>query len=71
MVKFKVAPLSGTFMITAIVGFLISAFYISPRSRPWGLALLILFVAMFVAGMISATYAPIEAETEIEKKTKE
>lgn len=57
-------------MITAIVGFLISAIYIFPRSNPWGTALIILFAIMFVASMISTTYAPIEAEWELEKRKK-
>lgn len=68
MKKFKVAPLSGGFMITAMLGFLISAIYIFPRSNPWGLAFSILFAIMFVAAMISTTYAPIEAEWELEKR---
>lgn len=66
--KRKIAPLSGSFMVTAIVGFLISAIYIFPRSNPWGLTLVILFAVMFIAGMISTTYAPIEAEWAMEKK---
>ncbi|MBW2992185.1 hypothetical protein KY345_03130 [Candidatus Woesearchaeota archaeon] len=64
----KIAPLSGSFMITAIIGFLISAIYIFPRSNPWGLALVLLFAVMFVAAMISTTKAPVEAEFEIDKK---
>ena len=66
--KRKIAPLSGSFMITAIVGFLISAIYIFPRSNPWGLALSILFAVMFAAAMISTTYAPLEAEWEADKR---
>jgi len=68
MPKFKIAPLSGTFMITAILGFLISTIYIFPKSNPWGLAFSILFAIMFVAAMISTTYAPVEAELAVEKK---
>jgi multisubunit Na+/H+ antiporter MnhE subunit len=70
LARFKVAPLSGSFMVTAIVGFLISAFYIFPRSRPWGLALAVLFAAMFLAGMRSARLAPVEAELAKEKTEK-
>ena len=68
--KMKIAPLSGTFMITAIVGFLISAFYIFPKSSPWGLAFCVLFAIMFIAGMISVTKAPIEDEWEADKRKK-
>lgn len=66
--KRKIAPLSGSFMLTAIVGFLISAIYIFPRSNPWGFAFSIFFAIMFVAAMISTTYAPIEAEWELENR---
>jgi multisubunit Na+/H+ antiporter MnhE subunit len=67
LARFKVAPLSGSFMVAAIVGFLISAFYIFPKSRPWGLALVILFIVMFLAGMRSARLAPVEAELAKDK----
>jgi len=70
MLKRRIAPLSGSFMITAILGFLISTVYIFPRSNPWGLALSVLFAAMFAAAMISTTYAPLEAEIAAENKSK-
>lgn len=53
-------PLKGTFMIASIVGFLISAVYILPRSKPWGFSFSLIFVIMFLAAMISMTYAPVE-----------
>jgi len=56
--EFNIAPLSGAFMITSIVGFLISAFYILPNSGTWGFTLLLFFALMFVASLISMTYAP-------------
>jgi multisubunit Na+/H+ antiporter MnhE subunit len=65
VVNLRIAPLSRGFMITAILGFLISAIYIFPRSNPWGLAFSILFAVMFVAAMVSTTKAPVEA---LEKK---
>lgn len=61
----SIAPLSGSFMLTAIVGFLISATYIYPRSATWGFTFVIFFVLMFVASMISMTYAPAEAQLKI------
>ena len=68
--KRKITPLSGGFMITSIVGFLISAIYVFPKSNPWGFAFALFFAIMFIAGMISTTYAPIEAEWELEKRKK-
>ena len=70
MAKRKVAPLSGGFMMTAIIGFLVSAIYIYPRSEAWGFTLMILFAIMFAAAMRATTLAPIEAEWELEKRKK-
>lgn len=55
---YNVAPLSGGYMITSIVGFLISAYYVYDVSNRWGIAFAIFFVLMFVASMISMTYGP-------------
>ena len=57
----NVAPLKGGYMITSIVGFIISAIYVFPRSYTWGLTFTIFFTLMFVASMISMTYGPDEA----------
>lgn len=54
----NVAPLSGSYMITSIVGFIISAIYVFPRNERWGFAFTIFFVLMFIASMISMTYGP-------------
>jgi len=56
--KFNIAPLSGGYMITSIVGFMISAFYVYPKSATWGFTLVIFFTLMFIAALISMTYAP-------------
>ncbi|MAH33192.1 hypothetical protein CL615_02260 [archaeon] len=56
-----IAPLTGGFMVTSMVGFLISAIYVFPRSRTWGFTFSIFFVLMFVASLISMTYGPDEA----------
>ena len=64
--KFKVAPLSGSFMITAIVGLLISIIFVYQVSPTWGVALSIFFVIMLVAALISMTKAPVP-ESEFKK----
>ena len=56
--ELNIAPLSGGYMITSIVGFLISAFYVYPGSAKWGFTLVLFFTLMFIAAMISMTYAP-------------
>jgi len=51
-------------MLTSIIGGIISAMYVYPRSAPWGFTFFLFFVLMFVASMISMTYAPIEVELD-------
>lgn len=58
--EYHIVPLSGGFMLTSIVGFLISVFYVYPNNNSWGFTLTLFFVIMFVASMVSMTYAPSE-----------
>ena len=64
----KPAPLPASFMFTAIIGFIISAIWVFPRSFNWGLAFLIFFTLMFIASVISMTRAPSEAGWALDKK---
>ncbi|MBW2990049.1 hypothetical protein KY358_07075 [Candidatus Woesearchaeota archaeon] len=66
----KVVPLHGSFMLTAIVGFLISALYIYRQlgNKTWGFTFMLFFAAMFVAAIISMTYSPVLPELEKKKK---
>lgn len=57
--KFKVAPLSGSFMITAIVGFLVSMLFVFKMSATWGVTFMIFFAVMLIAAIISMTKAPV------------
>ena len=57
----NVAPLKGGYMITSIVGVIISAVYVFPRSQSWGFTFTIFFMLMFIASLISMTYGPDEA----------
>jgi len=57
----NVAPLTGGYMITSIVGFLISAYYVYDVSNRWGFTFALFFMLMFVASLISMTYGPDEA----------
>ncbi|MBI2647503.1 hypothetical protein HYW99_03430 [Candidatus Woesearchaeota archaeon] len=66
--ELNIAPLSGGYMITSIVGFLISAFYILPNSTKWGFTFALFFFLMFVAAMISMTYAPSDWPLRMNKK---
>jgi hypothetical protein len=68
--KYKVAPLTGGFMITSIAGFLISTFYIYGASQKWGFTFGLFFVLMFIASLISMTYGPDTAQYDIAHKRK-
>ena len=58
----KIVPLSSGFMITSILGIIISAFYIFQRSPKWGFTFVLFFTLTFIASMISMTYAPAEPD---------
>ncbi|MFH0867994.1 MAG: hypothetical protein V1831_01660 [Candidatus Woesearchaeota archaeon] len=64
----NVAPLTGGFMITSMLGFIISVIYVFPRNYSWGFTFALFFFLMFVASMISMTYGPDEAMVHIGKK---
>ena len=66
--EYNIAPLSGGYMITSIVGFIVSAFYISPKSATWGFTLVLFFTLMFIAALISMTYAPSDWPLRMERK---
>ncbi|MBW2983605.1 hypothetical protein KY361_00645 [Candidatus Woesearchaeota archaeon] len=65
--EINVVPLSSGFMLTAIVGFLISIVYVYPRNSTWGFTFVLFFILMFVASLISMTYAPAEGQLEIRR----
>ena len=68
--QLNIAPLSGGYALTCIIGFLISAFYVLPLNKKWGFALLLIFSLMFVASMISMTYAPSDWPLRMDIKKK-
>jgi uncharacterized membrane protein YhaH (DUF805 family) len=52
-------PLKGSFMVLAIIGFLVTTYLIYPVSQNIGIAMLLVFTAMFIASIISMTKAPV------------
>jgi len=56
----QAVPLKGSFMIFAILGFLITAYLVYPISSDFGIALMLVFTAMFIASLVSMTKAPIK-----------
>ena len=68
MVRRDIAPLSGGFMLTAIVGLLISILYFGKFGPSWGTTLLIFFAVMFIAALRSMTYGPSIEELKLDEK---
>lgn len=68
--SFKVAPLGSTFMLTSIVGFIISAYYWQELTPSWAFTFIIVFSVMFISSLISLERAPVDALLAIERKKK-
>lgn len=49
----KVVPLSSGFMLTSIIGFLVSVFFVMKISETWGFLFTFFFVIMFIASIIN------------------
>jgi len=56
--KWHAVPLKGSFMVLSIIGFLITAYLVYPNSFNYGITFMIVFIAMFIASLISMTKAP-------------
>lgn len=64
---FKVAPLSSSFMLTSILGIIISTLFISKYSLNWAFIVGFISVCMFIASFISMSKSPIEDELMIDE----
>jgi multisubunit Na+/H+ antiporter MnhB subunit len=53
-------PLTSGFMLTSIIGFLVSVFFVWKLSENWGFTFGLFFVIMFIASVINMSH--IEAE---------
>lgn len=65
--RFEVAPLSGGFMLTSIIGFLFAVMFLKNYSLSWAIVIAVVSFVMFIASMISMTKAPIEDELAIDE----
>ena len=57
----KVAPLSSGFMLVSILGFISFAFLFDDIPT-WSFTMMVFFAIMFVASIISMTYAPVHED---------
>ena len=69
----KVAPLNSAFMLSSILGFLISVVYVRTLSVTWAFAFGLVFFLMIVASLISMFQAPVRGQLvpKLEKETLE
>ena len=56
----KHVPFSSGFMLTSILGFMISVLFVMKISATWGFTFALIFVIMFIASIV--TMGQIEAE---------
>lgn len=57
--KWSPTPLKGSFMVLAIIGFLITVYIVYPISFNFGVAFMTIFAVMFIAALISMGQAPL------------
>ncbi len=55
----QAVPLKGSFMLIAMLGFFLSAYYIYPESSNFGVASMFVFALMFISSLLSLSKAPI------------
>lgn len=58
----QAVPLKGSFMVTSILGFFLSYYYVYPVSYNFGVACMLLFTLMFIAALVSMAKAPLMGE---------
>jgi len=61
-------PFSYGFILTSIVGFLISAIYVMNIDKSWGFTFSLFFAMMFIASMISMSKITAHLQVKQEKK---
>jgi multisubunit Na+/H+ antiporter MnhB subunit len=55
-------PLTTGFLLTSIIGFFVSAFFIYGLSPEWGFAFSVMFIIMFLASMVSFAKSDVDAK---------
>jgi len=65
MAKDKIAPLSASFTLASIIGFILSLVYIMDWDTTWGFAFALIFFCMFLASMQSMRYANPDAQLKM------
>lgn len=69
--KLKVAPLSSSFLLISILGFIVSGMYVYKADKSFGFAFMFIFAVMFIASMISMANAPVQDQISMDHLAKE
>jgi hypothetical protein len=65
-------PLSGGFMAISIVGFFVSLFMVYTKiSHTWGVALMMVFITMFLASIVSISNIELDTLLKLERAGRE
>ena len=57
----RIVPLNANFMLSSIIGFIISWAYVYPKTMPWGVTLMFFFALMFISSLVSMTYSSVDS----------
>ncbi|MFH0875101.1 MAG: hypothetical protein V1859_04125 [archaeon] len=68
--KLIVPPLSGGYMLSSMLGIIISVVYVRKFSLPWAVAFSVVFSVMFLSAVKSMTLAEPDMFVELETKNK-
>jgi len=61
-------PLSGGFMVISIVGFFVSLFMVYNKvSHTWGVAMMLVFIIMFLASVVSMSNIELDTLLKLER----
>ena len=63
-------PISKGFLLTSIVGFIISLYYIYPLNKPWGFTFCLMFVILFISSQISLARGAVDYQYALEKRAR-
>jgi low affinity Fe/Cu permease len=58
-------PLTSSFMLVAMLGFLVSWFLVFPFSETWGFTFMLTFGIFFIASVYNFTHAPDEDDLAV------
>ena len=62
---FKAVHLSSGFMLSSVLGIIISLVWVMDKSITWGVTFFVVFVIMLISALISMTHEPVEDDLAV------